>query len=196
LLRQIFRTTEKVIDVILFALFSVTFITVLIQVVSRFIPSVVVPWTEEITRLSFLYTICFGAPLAIKYNEYARVDILFGILPLKARLLLECFSAIIITAFCLVVGITSFPLVKLGKRQFSLYMQIPMYFAFAAVTLCFLFSFAAGVFRTFEVLRDFVEPDRAARREEEAAEALRKENAEEAELVRAAARKSGGGDVI
>jgi TRAP-type C4-dicarboxylate transport system permease small subunit len=195
LLRQIFRATERVIDVILFILFSITFFTVLIQVVSRFIPSLVVPWTEEVTRLSFVYIICFGAPLAIKYNEYARVDILFNVVPLRVRLFLECFSTVIVTAFCLVVGITSFPLVELGKRQLSVYMQIPMYFAFASITFCFFFSFVAGVFRTIDTICDFVHPDRVLRREKEAAEALQKENEEEAELIRSAALKNDGGDV-
>jgi TRAP-type C4-dicarboxylate transport system permease small subunit len=187
--------TERVVDVILFVLFSITFFTVLIQVVSRFIPSMAAPWTEEITRLSFVYIICFGAPLAIKYNEYARVDIFFNIVPLRARLFLECFSITLVTAFCLVVGVTSFPLVELGKRQLSVYMQIPMYFAFAAVTFCFLFCFAAGVFRTFEAVRDFVNPDMVLQREKEAVEALQKKNEEEAELIRTTALKSDGGDV-
>jgi TRAP-type C4-dicarboxylate transport system permease small subunit len=175
-------------------MFSVTFFTVMIQIISRFIPSLIVPWTEEITRMSFIFTICFGAPLAIKYGEYARVDLIFNFVPLRVRLLLECISIILIAAMCLIVGYSSIPMIELGGRQLSIYLRIPMYFTFAAIPLSFIMSFISSVFKTAEAFKDFFNPQEVERREREEAEKLLLVNEDELQVIREAAAGEDGGE--
>ena len=55
--------------------FGLVSFCVLVQVTTRYTPGISAPWTDELTRLFFMYTVMLGAPMAIKYREYAEIDI-------------------------------------------------------------------------------------------------------------------------
>lgn len=56
--------------------FGCVTVCVLVQILARYIPGVTAPWTDEMTRLFFQYTIMIACPMAIKYHEYASIDVI------------------------------------------------------------------------------------------------------------------------
>ena len=178
------KFVEKVLNTLLFLMFAVMFFVVLLQVFGRFIPGLTVPWTEELTRLSFVYMIALGAPLAIKYDDFARVDIVLEMLPLRGKLFLELIISVGVLAFGIFVGYQSLDLIILGARQTSVYLRIPMYFSYFSIPLCYLLTFAAAIFNVIERCKDFRDPQRVIQRQTEEAEQNRKDNEAEAEAIR------------
>lgn len=128
---------EKVLNKLVVLTFFVTFVIVMIQIISRFIPSMIVPWTEELTRMSFMYTICFGAPLGIRHLEFAKVDGINERLPLKLKYLSYAVIEFLILIFCAVVSYRGLEMAYKGQNQLSVYMRLPMYIFYVTVPVCF-----------------------------------------------------------
>lgn len=108
--------------------FALVSICVLIQVITRYTPGISAPWTDEMTRLFFLYTIMFGAPMAIKYSEYAVIDILTGSLKKNYAIIAQIFSYLIIAVVCAVGSWQALRFWSKGLRSLSTSLQINMGF--------------------------------------------------------------------
>ena len=54
----------------------VVVVMVFLQVLFRFVLKIPAPWTEELSRLAFIYMTFFGVVLGAKYNMHLSVDIL------------------------------------------------------------------------------------------------------------------------
>lgn len=72
---------------------------VILQVYARALLPQVPSWTEELSRLLFIYTIGFAAGPAIREKAYVNVDIILAKLSEKARGRLEVFMDILLLGF-------------------------------------------------------------------------------------------------
>lgn len=60
-------------------------LTVLLQIVARFLLKVSIPWTEELSRLLFIGMVCFGAVIASMKGTHIVVDTFSTKIPAKYR---------------------------------------------------------------------------------------------------------------
>lgn len=91
---------------------------VLTQVLGRTFGSSPV-WTEELTRFAMLYTVAFGAGLALRSGDLVNVDILCESLPGVWPKRLRFFSAAATAAVCLVLIPAAWKYVSIGALQTS-----------------------------------------------------------------------------
>lgn len=73
-------------------------ISTFLQVLFRFAIKIPVPWTEEVTRISFVYMIFLGAALGVKYHRHLSVD-LINSLPLRIKKVIVTVSYVLSIAF-------------------------------------------------------------------------------------------------
>jgi TRAP-type C4-dicarboxylate transport system permease small subunit len=123
-----------------------------------------------------MYIICFSAPMAVKYGMFARVDIIFMLVPLKARLLLEVIASLFVVVFFVGLVFASWPLIALGGRRLSFAMQIPMVIFLITMPMLAVTSAIAAIGRIIFLINDFRNPERVIQREREAAEKQALEN--------------------
>lgn len=72
------RITEKaemLIEMVATVLFLVFFVTLLLQVFTRYVLHMPLPWTEELARLVNVWTVSLGCAVAVKRNEHIRVSL-------------------------------------------------------------------------------------------------------------------------
>ncbi len=100
-MKKIAKAFDKVFSYLTAACFILVGICVLVQIITRYTPGLSAPWTDEMTRLLFMYTIMTGAPIAIKYREYAAIDILLNNLHGRVRHAITVFEHLVIS----VVGV-------------------------------------------------------------------------------------------
>ena len=105
-------------------------ITVLLQIFFRFSPFQTPSWTEEASRLFFIYAMSFAAGLAMKTAYYVHLDMFFNYLPLKWQNFLN--KAIPVITFLLfgVMALFSLQFVILGIPEKSPSMGFNMGVAF------------------------------------------------------------------
>ena len=74
-MKKITDILDKIFHYLTALSFGLVSICVLVQVITRYTPGISAPWTDEMTRLFFMYTIMFGAPMAISILDYILICI-------------------------------------------------------------------------------------------------------------------------
>ncbi len=119
--------------------------SVLLQIFARFFLANAPSWTEEASRLFFIYAIAFAAGLALKNKSYVALDFFFEKLSKKTKNILCIIIPILTTALFAIMAIYSMQFVVLGLPEFSPSMKIRMSIAFFSMFIMsaslFYFSF-------------------------------------------------------
>lgn len=105
----------KIFDGITMAVFVAMVLVVVLQIIFRFILRISVPWTEELSRLLFIYIGFFGTAIAVREKELIVIDLLLRRVPTKVQKVLNVCIYILSFAFftvLLVGGIGVFRKVK------------------------------------------------------------------------------------
>ena len=132
------RIIDKIVRAAASILFGIVSICVLIQIIARYVPAISAPWTDEMTRLFFLYTVMVSAPWAILYHQYASIDIISSRLKGKARIMLDIFVDVVITAItaCGIPFAWKYYQVGTFSRSTSLQINLGLFFVVPLVIFC------------------------------------------------------------
>lgn len=104
--------------------FGCVTVCVLVQILARYIPGVTAPWTDEMTRLFFQYTIMIACPMAIKYHEYASIDVIAAQTHGTGRHILNLVSDAAILIVCLFGIPQARTYFRVGTKSLSTSLQI------------------------------------------------------------------------
>lgn len=81
---------------------SVFFITIIVQIFSRYLGMAMI-WTEEVANYSFIWAVFMGAAVMLNRREHFRFDFLLFRLPEKPRAYLSLAIEIILLVFSLAI---------------------------------------------------------------------------------------------
>lgn len=131
-------------------------VIVLLQVFARtFLPKVP-SWTEEASRLFFIYTVCFAAGLAIKEKAYVNVDNFINLLSPRGRKYLELILDAVLFLFMALLVNEAYILVLAVKGQISAALQWPMEIFYAGILLMFTFIAIYLVLHIVSLIKELV----------------------------------------
>jgi TRAP-type C4-dicarboxylate transport system permease small subunit len=119
---------SKILKYILVFTFVLLIITVLLQIFSRYVLTVTIPWTEDGARLILIVITFLGTAVALRDNEHIAITFLFKRIPTKYKNYVNIFINLIILFFLIffikgslemtsmnwVLPIVSFPKLKIG----------------------------------------------------------------------------------
>jgi len=107
----------------------------LIQVFTRFLLPQSPSWTEEASRVLFIYAVSFAAGLALKDRQYVYLDILYNRLAPKAQKGLSIGIACATILLFMVLGIFTLQFISLGIKEKSPSLGFPMAYAFVSMAI-------------------------------------------------------------
>ncbi|WP_010648080.1 TRAP transporter small permease [Oceanobacillus massiliensis] len=141
------KLLEVIITVCLGAVVVVTFA----QVLFRYIFQQSLTWSQEVLMISFVYSVLFGAALAIKNNDHLSVD-LFENLPSSIRRIFNVIEFIIVGIVIVVVFYYGCLLVasNLQSGQIVGILPIKMAYVYLAVPISALFMTYYHVKKVFK----------------------------------------------
>lgn len=130
--------------------------SVLVQIYARFFMENAPSWTEEASRLFFIYAICFASGLAFMQNYFVSLDLITSRLGKKGNRYLELVVTLLVFALFLVIAVFSISYITLGYAEKSPSLGFNMSISFTSillmsVSICF-FSFIK-IFQLFRELR-------------------------------------------
>jgi TRAP-type C4-dicarboxylate transport system permease small subunit len=108
-------------------------IVVFLQVITRFVIKMPLPWTEEVARFLFIWMVFLGSAVGVRKVLHYRIVMLIDTLPEKARSILDVFVTLFILVFFWLVMVTAFDFNSTIKMQKSPVMQISMGFPYSSV---------------------------------------------------------------
>ena len=110
--------------------------TVILQIVTRrFFTDIAPPWTEEISRFFFIYTISFGAGLAQREGYFVSMDYFYRKFNPTIRRIIDFIISLVSIILFLVMTIFSIHFIVLGLEETSPSLGIPMSIAFASMLI-------------------------------------------------------------
>ncbi len=119
------RLLDQVLKVVLTALVAVLTVSVFLQVLLRFVFKYPLPWTEEVSRIAFVYTIFVGATIAVRQKTHLNVDFLLVALPQALARALTLIGTLLVAVFLAFVTWEGIEFVRLTGVQVTPVMQLP-----------------------------------------------------------------------
>jgi len=126
--------------------------TVLLQIICRFTPIDTPSWTEEASRLFFIYAMSFAAGLAMKNEFYVHLSMFYDRFPSRFKELLSLVIPILSLVLFVFMGIYSVQLIMLGLAEKSPSMGLNMGFAFLSM---FIMATSVVYYLAKKIARDF-----------------------------------------
>jgi TRAP-type C4-dicarboxylate transport system permease small subunit len=133
---KIFDSVAKVLIWLTAFLGALMVLVVTLQILGRYVFQSPIFWTEEVSRILFIAVVTFGSPLAVRSNQFTRVDLFIEWLPGRKKQYLMMGLDAIVAVFLVVVACYSLNLIKVGYIQKSSVLRIPMSYFFSTMLLC------------------------------------------------------------
>ncbi len=119
-------------------------LTVLLQVIMRYVFNSPLTWTEELARYLFIYLTFIGGGLLVYQRGHLFVEVIFNNLPDRVRKGIQIFIDAIVCGFSVYLLISAKTLMGIASGSYSTAMHIPMeYISFSVLlgaVLIILFS--------------------------------------------------------
>jgi TRAP-type C4-dicarboxylate transport system permease small subunit len=112
-------------------LMAVMFIAFIAQVVFRYVLNMPLGWTDELSTLVWLWGILWGASFVMRNHEDIRFDMLYNLLPHRARRWLTVVSSGAIVLVLLISFPATWAYVSFMKVEKSAAMGLPMHWVFS-----------------------------------------------------------------
>ena len=153
-----------VLEVFIFLMVLALLALVILQVVTRYVMQMAIPWTEEVARMILVWMVMVGATIAADRNEHYAITFLSGRLRGPPRLAMLIVTNIFGLAFlaALVVYGTGYVMANMNTVYVST--QTSRAWVYAALPGCALLMAACLVFQSIEawLAGDDAEPKVAA----------------------------------
>jgi TRAP-type C4-dicarboxylate transport system permease small subunit len=118
-------------------------ITVSLQIFARFLLSDVPPWTEEASRILFIYAIAFASGLAYRANYFVFLEAFYTVFSEKLKKIIDLISplmSLVLFGFCTYYTV---PMIKMGMDEYSPTLHVIMAIPFLSI---FILSFSLSYF--------------------------------------------------
>lgn len=108
-------------------------VSVFLQVLVRFILKVPLPWTEEVARIAFVYSIYLGAILGIRDRAHINVDVVLVAVPTPIRRIMRVIITVAVATFLIFMTWQGVILVTLTGAQMTPVMLMPFRYIFVII---------------------------------------------------------------
>lgn len=139
-------------EVILAAMLAVMFTAFIVQIVFRYFFNLPTGWTTELTLISWLWLVLWGAALVNKDSEEIRIDLLTSIAGYRMRSIMALLATLSIIALYALSLPATYSYISFMKIEKSSYLKIPMnwlYSIFLLFIVVSLVRFAWQLWRLF-----------------------------------------------
>jgi len=130
LLERLCLALRFVVSGVVILLFSVMMISVLVQVVGRYVFNYSIAQASEIATFSQIWLVLLGSGVAVAKGQHVAIDMLPAKLPLPAARVALVAIALVIATFLAVLAYGSLPLLRMGEFQSSPALRVPMKYVY------------------------------------------------------------------
>ncbi len=106
------------------ALLAIMFFVFILQIVFRYLLNLPIGWTHEVSVMSWLWLVLFGAAFVVRENEEIRLDLIYSASPERVRRVMQVITAVSLVALFILslAGVVDY--VMFMKVQKTAYLKI------------------------------------------------------------------------
>lgn len=124
---------EKIVGNLIKLIGIVMTLTILLQIFARAFMKVPYSWTEELSRITFMWFCFLGSSIALKYKGHLGIDYFVNKLSEKYRFINQIIINIIIGCFGIFLTYYGVLMAIVMNKQVSSVMRIPMSYFYAVI---------------------------------------------------------------
>ena len=126
---------QRLEEIFLVILMSLAVIVVALQVITRYVLQIPLPWSEELARYMFLWLTWVGAAFATKERKHVNIDVVFQKLPRAGKGACTILFTMIWISFLIAMAYLSLKLTisVYGGGQIGVGSGIPMWIPYASI---------------------------------------------------------------
>jgi C4-dicarboxylate transporter DctQ subunit len=111
---------------VLAALLGVMFAAFMVQIVFRYFFNLPTGWTTELTLITWLWLVLWGAAFVVRESEEIRIDLVASMVSRRTRLVMALVACVAIIALYVISLPATVSYVTFMKVEKSAYLKIPM----------------------------------------------------------------------
>lgn len=130
------KALDRVLKSLLTFLVGLFTVSVFLQVLIRFVFKYPLPWTEEVSRIAFVYTIFIGATIAVRQKAHLNIDFLLVVLPARLARAIKLLGTALVAVFLVFVTWEGIEFVRQTGVQVTPVMQVPFRYLYVIIPSC------------------------------------------------------------
>ncbi len=130
------KALDRILKSLLTFLVGLFTVSVFLQVLIRFVFKYPLPWTEEVSRIAFVYTIFIGATIAVRQKAHLNIDFLLVVLPPRLARAITLLGTALVATFLLFVTWQGIEFVRQTGVQVTPVMQVPFRYLYVIIPSC------------------------------------------------------------
>ena len=119
-------------------IFFIMIVVGVLQILLRYFFNISLSWSNEILIFSFIWITYLSIAIALSKKLHLGVDMITNLFPNSVQLKIKLFSNILIIFFCIIIFISSMPLIRANFYQFSPSLGIRMSYIYASIPIAML----------------------------------------------------------
>jgi TRAP-type transport system small permease protein len=132
----VLKALDRLLKYLLTFLVGLFTVSVFLQVLIRFVFKYPLPWTEEVSRIAFVYTIFIGATIAVRQKAHLNIDFLLAVLPTRLARAITLLATALVAVFLVSVTWLGIEFVRATGVQVTPVMQIPFRHLYVIIPSC------------------------------------------------------------
>ena len=133
--RKLGRWLQRRAENVLAGLLGVMFFAFAVQIVFRYFFNYPTGWTTELTVVTWLWMVLWGAAFVVKESEEIRIDLVTSLVGRRGRLIMALVAGVAIVLLYAISLPASWSYVSFMKVEKSSYLKIPMNWLFSIYIL-------------------------------------------------------------
>ncbi len=150
------RIVDEILGFLVKVLGIALIITVALQIFSRYIPFITVVWTEELSRLLFVWYAMFSVAVAYIEDKHLSLDIFYEKLGAKAKKFLDGLELVLTMVVSVTITVKGYQLLDTVRIQTSPILRLSMGVFYAAIPAGFTFITIFSLLKVIEFFMNLV----------------------------------------
>jgi TRAP-type C4-dicarboxylate transport system permease small subunit len=122
---SVLKALDRLLKYLLTFLVGLLTVSVFLQVLIRFVFKYPLPWTEEVSRIAFVYSIFVGATIAVREKAHLNVDFVLVVLPQGLARAIKLVGTALVGIFLVFMTWQGVVFVRATGVQVTPVMQVP-----------------------------------------------------------------------
>ena len=124
---------DRLLKFLLIFLVGLLTLSVFLQVLIRFVFKYPLPWTEEVSRIAFVYSIFVGAVIAVREKAHLNVDFVLVVLPQGLARAIKLLGTVLVGIFLAYMTWQGVVFVRATGVQVTPVMQVPFRYLYLII---------------------------------------------------------------
>jgi len=132
----VLKALDRLLKCLLTFLVGLLTVSVFLQVLIRFVFKYPLPWTEEVSRIAFVYAIFVGATIAVREKAHLNVDFILVVLPQGLARAIKLVGTALVGIFLVFMTWQGVVFVRATGVQVTPVMQVPFRYLYLIIPSC------------------------------------------------------------